>query len=86
MSQVDSLAKDFLAQKNIAVVGVSDTRQSGCNLAYRKFMTAGHKVFAVNPHIETFDGNPCYPDLELISCFAERIINSECRTPFPSPS
>ncbi len=66
MSQVDSLVKDFLAQKKIAVVGVSDKRESGCNLAYRKFKDTGYQVFAVNPHIATFDGNPCYPDLKSL--------------------
>jgi predicted CoA-binding protein len=66
MSQLDTLVKNFLAQKSIAVVGVSDKRETGCNLAYTKFKTAGYKVYAVNPHINTFDGAPCYPDLKSI--------------------
>ena len=32
---------DFLAQKKIAVVGVSDKRETGCNLGYRKFRGRG---------------------------------------------
>src|SRR5574341_1577925 len=63
MSKIDSLVQDFLAQKNIAVVGVSDKRETGCNLAYRKFKEAGYAVYAVNPHLTTFEGAPCYPDL-----------------------
>lgn len=66
MSQVDSLVKDFLTQKKIAVVGVSDKRETGCNLAFRKFKSTGYQVYAVNPHIATFDGNPCYPDLKSL--------------------
>jgi predicted CoA-binding protein len=66
MSQLNLLVKDFLAQKRIAVVGVSDTRDSGCNLGYRKFKAQGYQVSAVNPHAATFDGDPCYPDLKSI--------------------
>jgi predicted CoA-binding protein len=66
MSTVDTLVHDFLAQKRIAVVGVSDKRETGCNLGYRKFKAAGYTVFAVNPHINTFEGDPCYPDLKSL--------------------
>ena len=66
MPKVDSLVKDFLAQKKIAIVGVSDKRETGCNSAYRKFKSAGYQVFAVNPHLTSFDGSPCYPDLKSL--------------------
>jgi uncharacterized protein len=66
MSALDSLVQDFLAQKKIAVVGVSDKRDTGCNLGYRKFKAAGYTVSAVNPRITTFEGDPCYPDLKSI--------------------
>lgn len=48
------------------MVGVSDKRETGCNLSYRKFKAAGYTVSAVNPRISTFDGDPCYPDLKSI--------------------
>jgi hypothetical protein len=66
MAKIDELVKDFLAQKKIAVVGVSDKRETGCNLGYRKFKEGGYRVYAVNPHITTFDGDPCYPDLKAL--------------------
>src|SRR5512140_1558995 len=66
MATLDSLAQDFLAQKIIAVVGVSDKRETGCNLNYKKFKAGGYKVYAVNPHLSTYDGAPCYPDLKSI--------------------
>ncbi len=66
MLKIDNLAQDFLAQKKIAVVGVSDKRETGCNLAYNKFKEAGYQVYAVNPRISTYDGAPCYPDLNSI--------------------
>ncbi len=66
MSTIDLLVQDFLAQRKIAVVGVSDRRETGCNLGYRKFKEAGYAVSAVNPRIAEFEGDPCYPDLRAI--------------------
>lgn len=73
MSQIDNLIQDFLAQKRIAVVGVSDRRDTGCNLAYRKFKENGYTVYAVNPRISTFEGDPCYPDLKSTPETAEAV-------------
>jgi hypothetical protein len=66
MAKLDNLVQDFLAQRKIAVVGVSDKRDTGCNLAYKRFKENGYQVYAVNPRINTFDGAPCYPDLKSI--------------------
>ena len=66
MPSINPLVKDFLAQKRIAVVGVSDKRETGCNLGYRKFKEAGYQVSAVNPRLSIFQGEPCYPDLKSI--------------------
>lgn len=63
MAKLDNLVQDFFAQKKIAVVGVSDKRETGCNMAYQKFKDAGYEVFAVNPCIASFHGDACYPDL-----------------------
>jgi predicted CoA-binding protein len=66
MSKIDPLVQDFLAQKKIAVVGVSDKRETGCNAAYKRFKEAGYAVSAVNPRLTTFEGDPCYPNLGSI--------------------
>ena len=66
MANLDTLVQDFLAQKKIAVVGVSDQRETGCNLAYKKFKENGYQVYAVNPRIAFYDGATCYPDLKSI--------------------
>jgi predicted CoA-binding protein len=59
---------EFLAQKRIAVAGVSrnNSRHPTGNLIYRRLKKTGHHVFPVNPHLQTFDGDPCYPDLGSI--------------------
>ena len=66
MAKIDQMVKDFLALERIAVVGVSDQRDTGCNGAYRRFKEAGYAVSAVNPRISEFEGDPCYPDLKAI--------------------
>lgn len=66
MKKLDNLVQDFLAQKKIAVVGVSDRRDTGCNLAYKKFKENGYQVYAVNPRISTYEGGTCYVDLKSI--------------------
>ncbi len=66
MSKVDSLVQNFLAQKRIAVVGVSDKRETGSNEAYKRFKESGYTVYGVNPRLTTFKGDPCYPDLKSI--------------------
>ena len=66
MSKLDTLVQDFLAQKKIAVIGVSDKRDTGCNMAYNRFKENGYQVYAVNPRIASFQGDACYPDLASI--------------------
>lgn len=66
MANIDHLVQDFLAQKVIAVVGVSDQRETGANRNYKIFKQHGYRVYPVNPRISAFDAVPCYPDLESI--------------------
>lgn len=64
--EIDPLVQQFLAQKVIAVVGVSDKRETGCNANYRTFRKAGYTVYAVNPRLQEYDGAPCYADLAAL--------------------
>lgn len=66
---LETRARDFLACKRIAVVGVSrDNRHHpAANLICRRFKKTGHDVYPVNPHMETFEGDRCYPNLQSIS-------------------
>lgn len=57
---------DFLAQKRIAVTGVSRTKDTAANLIYRKLRGAGCEVFAVNPNAEQVEGETCYPSVTAI--------------------
>jgi len=66
MAKIDNMVEEFLAQKSIAVVGVSDQRETGCNMNYEKFKREGYTVYAVNPRMSEFKGDACYPDLNSI--------------------
>jgi uncharacterized protein len=67
-SPLDVKVNDFLAQKRIAVAGVSrdNSRHPAANLIYRRLKKTGHEVFPVNPLMETFEGDRCYPNLQAI--------------------
>lgn len=60
--------EDFLAQKRIAIAGVSrnNDRHPSANLIYRRFKKSGHEAFAVNPNMQQFEGDRCYPNLKSI--------------------
>ena len=66
MAKIDTLVQDFLAQKTVAVVGVSNTRESGCNANYFKFKSCGYRVYPISPNTATFHGDTCYPDLKSL--------------------
>ena len=65
---LEAKVDDFLAQKRIAVAGVSrdHSRHPVGNLIYHRLKRTGHDVFPVNPHMPTFDGDRCYPNLRSI--------------------
>ncbi len=64
---VELAAAAFLAQKRIAVTGVSRTAAGhGGNTVYRRLRERGYEVFAVNPNAEQVEGDPCHPDLASI--------------------
>jgi predicted CoA-binding protein len=65
---LETRVHDFLAQKRLAVAGVSrdNHHHPVGNLIYRRLKTTGHDVFAVNPHMQTFEGDRCYPNLQSI--------------------
>ena len=67
MSALRELVDDFLAQRRIAVAGVSRTDQNApANLIFRKLRETGHETFAVNPHEGDVEGTAAYAGLGAI--------------------
>ncbi len=65
---LEKKVNDFFAQKRIAVAGVSrdHSHHPVGNMIYRRIKKFGHQAFPVNPHMQTFEGDTCYPDLKSI--------------------
>jgi len=67
MPPIKDAAAAFLANRRIAVTGVSRTPDKhGSNVVYKRLRERGYDVFAVNPNAETVEGDHCYPDLRAI--------------------
>ena len=66
MTTAAELAREFLAQKRIAVAGVSRSTDSTAKGIVEKLEATGHTVFAINPNVSEIDGRPCYPDVASI--------------------
>jgi predicted CoA-binding protein len=58
--------EDFLKQKKLAVVGVSRQKYKFGTTVYYDLMKKGFRVFPVNAHMQTFNNEPCYPDLKSL--------------------
>jgi uncharacterized protein len=67
MQGVKEAAAAFLANKRVAVTGVSRTPQThGSNNVYRRLRDRGYEVFAVNPNTDEVEGDRSYQDLKSI--------------------
>ncbi len=65
---LEQKVNDFLAQTRIAVAGVSRNRthHPTGHLICERLKATGHHVFPVSPHLATFEGDRCYPDVQSI--------------------
>src|ERR1044072_4650386 len=75
MQTIKDVAATFLANKRIAVTGVSRTPKShGSNNVYKRLRRRGYEVFAVNPNADEVVGDPCYQDLKWIPGGVEAVV------------
>jgi predicted CoA-binding protein len=75
MTSIKDAATTFLANKRVAVTGVSRTANGhGSNLVYQRLRQRGYDVFAVNPNTSQVEGDPCYPDLSSIPGGVEAVV------------
>jgi predicted CoA-binding protein len=60
---LETKVHDFLAQKRIAVAGVSrdKSHHPAGNLIYQRLKRTGHDVFPVNPNMQSFAGDRVIP-------------------------
>jgi predicted CoA-binding protein len=67
MQKMKDAASEFLANKRVAVTGVSrHPKGHGSNVVYQRLRSRGYDVFAVNPNADEVEGDRCYHDLGSI--------------------
>ena len=67
MQSINEAASAFLANKRVAVTGVSRAAKGhGSNAVYQRLRQRGYEVFAVNPNADQVEGDRCYQDLKSI--------------------
>jgi uncharacterized protein len=75
MTSIKEAAGEFLANKRIAVTGVSRKPQShGSNIVYQRLRQRGYEVFAVNPNAEEVEGDVSYHDLRSIAGGVDAVV------------
>jgi predicted CoA-binding protein len=68
MATIKEAASEFLAQKRIAVTGVSRRTKEGhgANTVFKRLRDRGYDVFAINPYADEVEGAPSYHDLKSV--------------------
>jgi predicted CoA-binding protein len=75
MQTIGEATSAFLANKRIAVTGVSrEPKSHGGNVVYKRFRDRGYQVFAVNPNASQVEGDPAYHDLKSIPGGVDAVI------------
>lgn len=75
MQSINEAAAAFLANKRVAVTGVSGTPKThGSNNVYRRLRERGYEVFAVNPNAAEVEGDRCYSDLASIPVGVDAVV------------
>ena len=67
MQDISEAASEFLANKRVAVTGVSrHPKTHGSNSVYKRLRERGYEVFAVNPNADEVEGDRTYENLRSI--------------------
>ena len=75
MPSIKDAAADFLANRRIAVTGVSrKPANHGSNVVYKRLRERGYEVFAVNPNADRVEGDRAYHDLRSIPGGVEAVV------------
>jgi predicted CoA-binding protein len=65
--QIQEATSEFLANKRVAVTGVSrHPKGHGSNVVYKRLRDRGYEVYPVNPNADEVEGDRCYHDLRSL--------------------
>ena len=66
MKTSQAAIQQVVAQRTLALVGVSRGGKKFGNAIYRELKAKGYKVFPVHPQAEKIENDPCYPSLKAV--------------------
>jgi predicted CoA-binding protein len=58
--------RDFVSQKRIALVGISQKGNKFGNIAFKELRKKDYELFLIHPTAKEMDGFPCYPNLRSL--------------------
>jgi predicted CoA-binding protein len=58
--------QDFVAEKTLALVGMSREPRSFSAMAARELRNRGYRLFLVNPNAATIEGEKCHPSVAAL--------------------
>jgi predicted CoA-binding protein len=73
MTTSQQTISDFLAQRTLALVGLSRSGRKFGNAALRELRAKGYTVHPVHPSAETIGGVRCWPSLASLACLPEPV-------------
>lgn len=65
---------EFLAQKHIAVVGLSGKEKNAGNFIFEKLRANGYTVYPVNPNATAINGEPSYSSVRALPCKPDGVV------------
>src|SRR6266700_3474944 len=65
MPDIDRI-REFLGQKRLAIVGVSQRPDDFSRTLFREFLKRGYDTIPVNPAVREIDGVPCFARVTVI--------------------
>ncbi len=73
--QINEAAAAFLANRRIAVTGVSrSAKDHGANTVFNRLRDRGYEVFAINPNVDEVEGVTAYHDLRSVPGGVEAVV------------
>jgi uncharacterized protein len=65
---------NFLSLKSLALIGVSRNAKKFGNAIYKEFKLKNYTVYPVNPYLDKYENDTCYPDLKSLPSRPEGLI------------
>ena len=65
--------ESFLSTKKLAIAGASRNPKKFGRVVYDTMKQKGFTVYGVNPHTESLNGDPCYPDIASLPAEVDRV-------------